>query len=432
MPPWRSVAASTLRKPTERMNRRTLLTLFLLAGAAAALVLRVPEIVLEPRFWAEEARVYFVYALDNPAGGALLAPHQGYYSLVPNLATWLATLVPLEAAPAVTTTAALLVQFLPVLIVATSTAAWTRDPWRLIVAVLVVLLVGAAGELHATTTNSQFHLALAAAVIYIEFAFEQRPVRRTLLLLALLLGGLTGVQATLLAPVFAWRWWRDRQGHDAAAVVVLGICLILQFAVVMVVSGEADRFAAPGETTGALIGALGDLAKGLLIYPIAGGLGPKYLKLPFGAGFLILGVVGVAAAAVAQVAILRRGPGRDLIAAAWVVALISFIGSRRMAGGDRYLEASSVLVVLAIAGVAFDAGRHRLVRAAAATAVLIAVAMNAWLYGARTSDVHDPGWPVWRQEVSAWRAGTRAEPRIHPQWADGMWTVPLPERLRTP
>ena len=95
MRPWKSVAASTPREPIERMNRRTLLTLVLLAGAAAALVLRVPEVVLEPRFWAEEARVYFVYALNNPAGSALLAPHQGYYSLVPNLATWLATLVPL-------------------------------------------------------------------------------------------------------------------------------------------------------------------------------------------------------------------------------------------------------------------------------------------------------------------------------------------------
>jgi hypothetical protein len=432
MRPWKSVAASTPREPIERMNRRTLLTLVLLAGAAAALVLRVPEVVLEPRFWAEEARVYFVYALNNPAGSALLAPHQGYYSLVPNLATWLATLVPLETAPAVTTAAALLVQFVPVLIVATSTAAWSRDPGRLIVTVLVVLLVGAAGELHATTTNSQFHLALAAAVIFVEFTSDQPPMRRTLLILVLVLGGITGVQATLLAPVFAWRWWRDRQRQDAAATVALGACLVLQIAVVMAVSGEADRFAAPGDIAKALLGSLEDLAKGLLIYPIAGGLGPKYLKLPFGVAFLVLGTLGVAAAAVTQIAILRRGPGRDLIAAAWLIAIVSFIGSRRMAGGDRYLEASSVLIVLAIAVVAFDTGRNRLVRTAAGTAVLIAIVMNGWLYGVRTSDVYDPGWPVWRQEVSAWRAGERAEPRIHPQWADGVWTVPLPERLRTP
>lgn len=402
----------------------------LLLVAAAAVVLRVPDLVLEPRFWAEEARVYFAYALAAGPLDALLAPHQGYYSLVPNLATWLATLVPLEAAPAVTTAVALAVQVLPALIAATSPAPWADGPFRRIAAVLVVLLVGAAGELHATTTNSQFHLALAAGLVYLDFAADPGPTRRRALLAVLLLAGLTGVQATLLAPVFAWRWWRERQPVDRAATVLLGLCLALQAGVVLLAPAEADRFAAGLDPLKALGKAAEGLAKGLLVYPAAGGLGPKTLALPLGWLLAAVGGAGVAAAAAVQVAILRRGPGRDLLAAAWLVAAVSFLGSRRMAGGDRYLALPAVLVVLAVLAVAFDRRHGRPVRLAAGLAVTAAILSNAWLYGPRMDGMADPGWPAWRDEVAAWRAGERAEPRIHPQWPDAVWTVPLPEALR--
>jgi len=416
--------------PRPAMTWQRLLPSGLLLLAAAAVVLRVPGLVLEPRFWAEEARVYFVYALAAGPLDALTAPHQGYYSLVPNLATWLATLVPLETAPAVTTAMALAVQVLPALIAATSTAPWAQGPARRTAAVLVVLLVGAAGELHATTTNSQFHLALAAGLVYLDFAAGPAGSRRRALLAVLVLGGLTGVQATLLTPAFAWRWWRERRPADRAAMIVLGLCLALQAGVVILAPAEADRFAVALDPAKALGRAAERLAKGLLVYPVAGGLGPKTLALPLGWVLAAIGGLGVVAAAVAQVAILRRGPGRDLLAAAWLVAVVSFVGSRRMAGGDRYLALPAALIVLAILAVAFDRRHGRPMRLAAGLAVAAAILSNAWLYLPRMDGMADPGWPAWRDEVAAWRAGDRAEPRVHPQWADGVWTVPLPEALR--
>lgn len=416
--------------PTAGVTAAAALGPLLLALAAATVVLRVPGLVVEPRFWAEEARVYFVHALGAGPIEALLAPHQGYYSLVPNLATWLATLVPLETAPAVTTAVALAIQVLPAVIAATSPAPWADGLVRRAAAVLAVLLVGAAGELHATTTNSQFHLALAAGLVYLDFAAGPTGRRRHALLAILLLAGLTGVQATLLAPVFAWRWWRQRGTADGAAALVLGLCLVLQAAVVLTALAEADRFVA-GPNLGRMLGRAAErLVKGLLVYPVAGGLGPKTLELPLGWALAAVGGIGVAAAAVAQAAILRSGPGRDLQAAAWLVAAVSFAGSRRMAGGDRYLALPAALVVLAMLALAFDRRHGRAVRLAAGLAVAAAILVNAWLYLPRTAEAYDPAWPIWRDEVAAWRAGERAEPRIHPQWADGIWTVPLPERLR--
>lgn len=408
-------------------NTPTSSQLALIALATAAILLRVPGLIAEPRFWAEEARVYLVYAASAGPIEALLAPHQGYYSLVPNLATWLATLVPLEEAPTVTTVLALAVQILPALLVATSPAGWITGPLHRTVAVLAVLLVGAAGELHATTTNSQFHLALAAGVAYLDLGAPLTTARRRVLLAVLALAGLTGAQAILLAPLFAWRWWRERRPEDRAATVVLGACLVLQAAVVLSAAGEADRFA---PSPAAIAGLAGKLAKGLLIYPIAGGLGPKTLKLPLGILVLAIGVTGVAAAAVAQVAILRRGPGRNLLAAAWLVTIVSYLGSRRMAGGERYLQVSAVLIVLAVAAVAFDRRHRPALRAAAGVATAIALAFNAALYVPRTAGTYDEDWPHWSEEVAAWRAGDVDEPRIHPQWGETAWTVPLPEEWK--
>lgn len=408
----------------------TLLPLVLSALAVAATVLRLPDVLVEPRFWAEEARVYFLHALTAPTWDALSAPHQGYYSLVPNFATWLATLVPLERAPVVTTWIALAVQVLPAIVTATGSGTWVDTPMKRTVAVMAVLLVGATGELHATTICSQFHMAVLGAAIYLDTDRSPTGGRVTTLVFLLLVAGLTGVQAILLTPLFAWRWLQERRRSDAAATAVLGACLVLQIIVIATVPVEGDRFALGGDAAGVLLNTAENLVKGLILYPIAGDIGPKTLSQPLGPLLFAIGAVGVASAVVVQAAILRRGPSRPLLAAAWFVALVSFAASRRMAGGERYLEVSSVLIVLAIAGLAADKQRHRALRMTAGVAVAAALISNAWLYLPRLSGVYDPSWPVWREEIARWRAGDIDAPRLHPQWGDAVWTVRLPEAAR--
>ncbi len=404
--------------------------LLLATGAILATVYRLPELLADPRFWAEEGRVYFVHALGAPPLPALLAPHQGYYSLIPNAATWFATLIPLERAPVVTVAIALAVQILPAVVTATGHGPWVDTPLKRTTAVLTVLLVGAAGELHATTICSQFHLAVLAAVIYLDTETRPSPGRQTLYALLLLIAGLTGVQAVMLLPLFAWRWWLWGRRFDTIALVILTSGLAVQAAAVMTGPSEADRFALGGDPGALIANALENLAKGMLVHPVAGDLGPRSLDRPYGAAVVAVSALGIAMAALAQVIILCRGPDRVLILAAWGVAILSFAASRRMAGGERYLEVSSVLIVLALARLAFAADRHRAARTIAGTATACALLVNAWLYLPRAAAVHDPSWPVWTEEVARWRAGDIAEPHIHPHWNGVAWTVPLPDGAR--
>ena len=68
-------------------------------GALLYLCLRTPYELLHGFVYDEEGSVYLRYAWDASLGRALIAPHQGYYALFPNLCGLIAARVlPLEQA----------------------------------------------------------------------------------------------------------------------------------------------------------------------------------------------------------------------------------------------------------------------------------------------------------------------------------------------
>ena len=66
---------------------------------------RAPHVLLNGRFWAEEGTIHFAHAFAEGGIGGLTFIDQraGYLNIVPNVGTWLASLVPLSVAPLVTT-----------------------------------------------------------------------------------------------------------------------------------------------------------------------------------------------------------------------------------------------------------------------------------------------------------------------------------------
>ena len=244
----------------------------LVAFAGAWTALRSPDLVFEePRLWAEEGRVYLSDALNHGALEALTSPHMGYYSLSANAAAAAAAhTVDLERAPFITTAIALLLQLMPVFVIATSRAAVWATPGRKAIATLL-LLSTAHGEVWLNTVNSQFFLAIAAALILVETldagaAAQRSWGRRTLLALA----GLSGVVPAFLAPLWLWVAWRTQAREAWLRMGIVGACAALQLCVVVTSIGSGaersdDRLhgVAPG-TAGAVI------ITRLLIDPVAG------------------------------------------------------------------------------------------------------------------------------------------------------------------
>jgi hypothetical protein len=193
------------------------------AAFAALLALRKPSALLTPQLWAEDGSI-FLAQNDQLGLRALVEPYQGYLHTLPRLIAWAASHL---ADPA----------WWPLLYngaagaLALAVIARTFSP-RLALpgkpALALALLLGArTGEVLFNITNLQFVTA-AALVQQIFFARPRSAGERAGDLAVLALVGLTGPFSVLFAPLFAWRWWRERHADNLVALLVVAGCGAVQ------------------------------------------------------------------------------------------------------------------------------------------------------------------------------------------------------------
>jgi hypothetical protein len=94
------------------MRLRHLLLILCLAGALI-LVLRRPDAILNPQFWAEDGKVWFANAYNLGPLRSLLLPQDGYFQTISRITAAISLLVPTKSAPLVFNLVALIIQLLP-------------------------------------------------------------------------------------------------------------------------------------------------------------------------------------------------------------------------------------------------------------------------------------------------------------------------------
>lgn len=185
-----------------------------------------------PRFVAEEASLYFRTALFVPWWESLTWLHVDYFALVPNLATTIAEMVPLQHAPRVTAACGLLLQLAIGSLVIHGRSEVLGGPRPLHPRRLLALamLVGAFATpmLWATSWAGQYLLAIATVLVALEpdASFRGRGLLHRGGLV--LLGGLTGLLSIAALPLFVWRWHRERSRGHLRVGLVLAACAVLQ------------------------------------------------------------------------------------------------------------------------------------------------------------------------------------------------------------
>src|SRR5262249_13266819 len=123
---------------------------------------------------AEEGTLFFVTGWSRSIAEALTYRPAGYLLLWANLATTLAArlarggLLSLTHAPQVTVLCALVVQRLPVAVIAWSRAPFWDGLWRRLVGVALVLVAVPTDEIWLNTINCQPWLILTAALLLLE------------------------------------------------------------------------------------------------------------------------------------------------------------------------------------------------------------------------------------------------------------------------
>jgi len=424
-----------------RQGRRILFPWLLLLGSAAVMILRAPGFFLEPRIWAEEGTVYMAYAYNHSFWQALVAPHQGYYGLFPNLATILALAFGVEHAPTVTTWLSFGAQLLPIAIIAWSNGSIWRVWYRRLLGVLVVLFAASSGEVWLNTINAQFYFNIAVFLLLLEDSRTFVKWRRWLYAFILAFSALTGAVSCFMLPMYILKaiWERSRGSVLQAGILSLGT-------LVQVMAWWSSRDANLG-----LPSRLGNLdypsliaviVNRTVVAPILGqslaGLTAELLMAVRTAGGAVYNLLtaGLSIGFLALlIALCWRNPKQGILMAGSYLLVVSLsIATALVAPGDpkfllvypygaiRYFYSPSVMLLLLLtANIDLPAPKPRWLTWFSLILLLAGLVSGAWHYAGDIEQFRGANWPNWSWEINRWKADPEHEVRIWPP----PWTMKL-------
>ncbi len=213
------------------------------AVMAGIMILRQPNHLLYPQFWAEDGPCWLKEAYDHGAA-CLLMPHTGYFQTISRIGGLMATWTPLVMGPAIYLLISLLAQLAPpvYLLSPLGSSICPSKESRVVLAFLYAVIPNSF-ELHLNLTNAQTHLALLGVLMLIGSVPKSR-LGRTGLLATLVLVGLSGPFSLLLTPIALWQWWQKRDSSATANAAVISLTALIQ-GISLLQSMHATRSPAP-------------------------------------------------------------------------------------------------------------------------------------------------------------------------------------------
>lgn len=416
------------------MNNSTYNRLLCLVAVLALMIWRCPAFLVEPRFWAEEGKYYFESAYNNGFWHGMFAQHFGYFSLVPNVATALATLLPLENAPLFTTYTAAVFQLLVCsLVIFGNSPLWDTVPRKLLVACGMLLI--APGEVWLTTICTQYWLTIAAFLLLLEPAATAGLLRRWFYRGCLLISGVTSVTACFMTPLYIFKAIRNREREVLVQACILGGATLVQLAILFSSLGNESHLNA---RFGGNDFSLPKLAMLQLVWPFTGNtIFDSGVVIALDEWFVARGLFLdsmprfselVSALFISGLVTLlawhyRKDRDRQLIVAAFLLtAVLSTVLSIRMASSPRYVFAPSVMLLVLFAA-EFGLKQARAMKTSVSMLLLVFVVSGLWEF--RSGVYYNTYWPKWREEVAIWRTQPGYQLQIWPQFRSTRWTMEL-------
>ncbi len=218
-------------------NRNFLATCTLIAFSGL-FILRQPNLLISPRFWAEEGKIFFQFAYNHDPFEALRFVwwESGYLNFIVNLATTFAAHVtPLLYAPFVPTYTALVIQVIPAVIVLFGkSVVFDGIPKKIIACAILLFSPAQCGEVWLNTLNSQVYFGLIAVLILTEETEKISLIWRWFYRLLLAVGGLSGVYVAFLWAIFACKAFIERQKERYVQLGIVTFVLFVQAGIYIV------------------------------------------------------------------------------------------------------------------------------------------------------------------------------------------------------
>lgn len=198
----------------------------ILVAAFFILFARRPESLTYPQFWAEDGRVWYANAQNFGVGKSLFLTQDGYFQTLPRLVAGLSTFVPMQHAPLVFNLIAILIELLPVWLLASGRLDGLIPSKKVrLLLIFLYLVLPNTGEIQGNLTNAQWFLALSACLILLAEG-SRAWAWKIFDVFVVALSGLTGPFSIFLFPVAFFRWLKNR---DTWALVLALVTLVAAF-----------------------------------------------------------------------------------------------------------------------------------------------------------------------------------------------------------
>ena len=183
---------------------------------------RSPYIFLNGRFIAEEANHHYLFALNNNfiSNVFYYIEFAGYYNIVPNIFTWIATMVSIENAPYVTVYSSfIIILILPYFTLFRESTLFETYSQKIIGSLILFLSPPFIAEIWLNTLNSQIYHCLI--YILILFMINLNNLKKKFNNFLIFISGLSGIYTCALLPFFIHKYIKDKNNYNFTNVIIL-------------------------------------------------------------------------------------------------------------------------------------------------------------------------------------------------------------------
>jgi hypothetical protein len=352
-----------------------------------------------PRFWAEEALIFYNYALCHSTFEVFITPQVGYLTLFNSIVSTIQVkFISADAAPVFTTYSGFLIQLVPAMIIVFSSHVFWNSIFKKFVCSITIIVV-TAPELMLNTTNSHFIFGLITFLIMVIPAKELSGIMKYLFRFLLIIGTLTGPASMFLAPVFFYKAYHEKNREKYLQATIILVCSLLQ-AIVLIHTILYNNTYQRLEKS--------DINLTVNAF-FTDNFSLNMNRVFFGilmAGFYV------------YLFIKNRKSREHLIFlfSFIIVAVFSTLGSLDMQGSPRYAYVPTCILMLLISSEAFEIRLSKLnFRYVFSGLIFVScLALSFVCYQYRMYTVYSKNFPIWKEEVARFRLDNKYRPRVHP------------------
>jgi hypothetical protein len=426
-------------------------------------IMRKPQLLIQPRFYAEEGQAFFSFAYNHTLLQYILHPMFGYYALYNVIATSVATLFDLETAPLVTTFQALFIQVaVSFYVIRADIPILNSNVKRYIVAFSLPLICPV--QIWLTTIGVQYWLCILTALILLETPASRLERSHAVKAGILIITGLSGILSCMMTPVFLLKWFNSKAKQFILYFWVLGACSAIQLVIFLNAylghdSGLSRRLTRPAALTGNLftdnrffkpmtaadtiyshtLHLLGelfitsetinlhilktiDISVNRLVFHFT----HKFIFVNYEVIYLLLSALIVASIITVT---LNYKKNMDFICIMLSIAIIYSLSvklSLSGIGGPRYMFAPQALVIIFLVA-SIDKIRLNIAgMILISTCLALIITSHILDYAPSMVRVYNDQWPKWGDEVRLWRTGSDQPLNIWPP----PWQMSLDKNAR--